>query len=640
MQNSHLVPAVAAQPPGSPQAYDVIVIGAGHAGIEAALAAARLGCRTAVFTVSLDWVGNMPCNPAIGGSSKGHLVREIDALGGEMARAADENAIQCRMLNLGKGAAVHSPRAQIDRRAYAGSMKVRLEQQPNLELRQAEIVEIRKNVSRETIAAGYEVITRTGMCYTAQCVVLATGTFLCGKIHLGDTHYAGGPDGMPPAAGLSDSLRGLGVPLRRFKTGTPPRVHRGSIDLTQMEPQRGDPEAVTFAFEGGAPQQQAMCHLTYTTAETKRVIQENLHRSPLFSGQIEGVGPRYCPSIEDKIVRFPEKERHPVFLEPCGRDTAEMYLQGLSSSLPEDVQLAFLRTIPGLERCQVMRPAYAIEYDCVDPLALRPTLEFKALAGLYGAGQFNGSSGYEEAAAQGLVAGINAAHKVLGKPPLVLSRAESYIGTLIDDLVTKGCREPYRMMTARSEFRLLLRHDTADRRLRPVGYQLGLVAADCYARFRAKQATLEAERLRAQSVTLPPSAALNALLEAHGTAPLVSGIRLAELLRRPQIDYKMLQPFDPTRPELPEAWLREVETDLKYEGYIKRQEAQVREMKRLEALQLPPTLEYAQIPALRLEAREKLNATQPETIGQAARISGVNPADISVLLIYLHKQGS
>ncbi|MDR2524792.1 MAG: tRNA uridine-5-carboxymethylaminomethyl(34) synthesis enzyme MnmG [Oscillospiraceae bacterium] len=633
--------------------YDVLIIGGGHAGIEAALASARLGCCTALFTIAMDWIGNMPCNPAIGGTSKGHLVREIDALGGEMARAADENAIQCRMLNLGKGAAVHSPRAQIDRRAYAGSMKRRLERQENLDIRQGEIIGLYKNVSRETfcdIGQAHEageggaaktfwvVQTRTGMQYAAKCVVLATGTFLRGKIHIGEASFAGGPDGMPPAVGLTDALRRLAIPLRRFKTGTPPRVLRGSIDFSKTEEQRGDCEAVPFALEGGAPRQRALCYLTYTTEETKRVILENLHRSPLFGGQIEGVGPRYCPSIEDKVVRFPEKERHPVFLEPCGMETEEFYLQGLSSSLPEDVQLALLRTIPGLEHCHVMRPAYAIEYDCVDPLALRPSLEFKSLPGLFGAGQFNGSSGYEEAAAQGLVAGINAAHKVLGREALVLSRMESYIGTLIDDLVTKGCREPYRMMTSRSECRLLLRHDTADRRLLPVGYRLGLVSEARWTAFEQKQAALAAERMRAETAILQPSEALNALLERCGTSPIQSGARLAELLRRPQMNYAELEAFDGTRPVLPAAWLREIETDLKYEGYIRRQEAQVREMKRLEEQRLPLGLNYAEITALRLEAREKLNAAQPETLGQAARISGVNPADISVLMIWLHKK--
>ncbi len=633
--------------------YDVIVIGAGHAGIEAALAAARLGCQTAIFTVSLDWIGNMPCNPAIGGSSKGHLVREIDALGGEMAQVADENAIQCRMLNLGKGAAVHSPRAQIDRRAYAGSMKSRLERQPGLEIRQAEITAIEPsvemnpgNVSRETFPASgvsqasrrWTIVTRTGMRYAAKCVVLATGTFLCGKIHLGEVNYAAGPDGMPPAMGLTDSLGALGIPLRRFKTGTPPRIHSRTVDFSRMEPQYGDPEAVCFGHGIAAPRQKVLCHLTYTTQETKRIILENLDRSPLYSGQIEGIGPRHCPSIEDKIVRFPEKERHPVFLEPCGEDTSELYLQGLSSSLPEDVQIQVLHSVPGLENCQVMRPAYAIEYDCVDPLALRPTLEFKDVGGLFGAGQFNGSSGYEEAAAQGLVAGINAAHKVLGRSPFVLSRAEAYIGTLIDDLVTKGCREPYRMMTSRSEFRLLLRHDTAERRLLPTGYRLGLVPEERYARFVEKQAALAGELERVQAVTIPPSDGLNALLRAKEMPPIVSGVRLADLLRRPQLSYEALEPFDPTRSALPPAWLREVETDLKYEGYIRRQEAQVREMNRLEAMRLPENMEYLGISALRLEAREKLSAARPETLGQAARISGVTPADISVLMIALQKR--
>jgi tRNA uridine 5-carboxymethylaminomethyl modification enzyme len=608
--------------------YDVIVLGAGHAGIEAALAAARLGCRTAIFTINLDSVGNMPCNPAIGGSSKGHIVREIDALGGEMARAADACAIQCRMLNLSKGPAVQSPRAQVDRRAYADHMKCTLETQENLELKQAEVTSI------APANHGWQIKTRTGVVHEAACVVLATGTFLRGKIHVGECTYASGPDGMPAAALLSKSLLQLGLPLRRFKTGTPARVHRRSIDLSQTQVQHGDPEAVPFSFHAPAPPRQcSCCYLTYTTEKTREVIQQNLHRSPLYSGKMEGVGPRYCPSIEDKFVRFPEKERHALFLEPCGERTQEMYVQGLSSSLPEDVQLAFLHTIPGLQHCEVMRVAYAIEYDCVDPQALQATLEFRDLPGLFGAGQFNGSSGYEEAAAQGLVAGVNAAHKILGRPPFTLRRSESYIGTLVDDLVIKGCNEPYRMMTSRSEYRLLLRHDTADRRLTPYGHQLGLISQKAFKAFQQKQQSVEAEKRRCQTTFVPPSQALNELLLARQTSPLHAGATLAELLRRPQLHYEDLAAFDPTRPGLPKEWAATVETDLKYEGYLKRQAAQVKEMARLEDIALPPALDYRSLKALRLEAREKLAALRPQTLGQAARISGVNPADIQILLL-------
>ncbi|MDR1464043.1 MAG: tRNA uridine-5-carboxymethylaminomethyl(34) synthesis enzyme MnmG [Oscillospiraceae bacterium] len=613
---------------------DIIVIGAGHAGIEAGLAAARLGARVAVYTIQLDWVGNMPCNPSVGGSAKGHLVREIDALGGEMGRAADAVTLQSRLLNLGKGPAVHSPRAQVDRRAYSDRMKCRLEMQEKLELRQAEIVSLEKLADKD----GWAVLTRTGAREEARCVVLATGTFLAGQIHLGELHYASGPDGMPPAAALADSLRALGLPLRRFKTGTPARVHRRSLDLSKTTPQSGDAAAVAFSFSASAPpKQRSDCYLTYTNAETRRVILENLHRSPLFGGQIEGVGPRYCPSIEDKMVRFPDRERHPVFIEPCGADTQEMYLQGLSSSLPEDVQLAFLRTIPGLEHCQVMRLAYAIEYDCVDPLALRPTLEFADHPGLFGAGQFNGSSGYEEAAAQGLVAGINAARKALGLPSVILPRTGSYIGTLIDDLVTKGCAEPYRMMTSRSEVRLLLRQDTADRRLTPLGQEIGLVSAEHSSRFEAKLAAIAAERQRVQALVLPPTEALQAVLRAAGTAELPSGARLADLLCRPQLDYALLAPFDPSRPELDPAVMETVAIDLKYEGYLRRQEAQVRDAARLEECPLPEDLDYAVIPSLRTEAREKLAKVRPLSVGQASRISGVNPADVSALLIWMEK---
>ena len=614
--------------------YDVIVIGAGHAGIEAGLAAARLGATVGVFTINMDWVGNMPCNPSIGGTSKGHLVREIDALGGEMGKAADANTLQSRMLNRGKGPAVHSLRAQIDRRRYSEYMKHVMELQDGLEIVQAEIVELTR------IEDGrWQCLTRLEAVYTATCVILATGTFLGGRIYVGDVSYDGGPDGMFPATALAQSLKRLNIPLRRFKTGTPARVNRRSIDFSGLERQDGDEEIVPFSFDGEAqPQNILPCYMTYTNEETKRVILENLDRSPLFSGKIDGVGPRYCPSIEDKIVRFSEKERHQLFIEPCGLHTEEMYLQGMSSSLPEDVQLAFLRTIPGLSHVQVMRTAYAIEYDCVDPQALLPTLEFKTLAGLYGAGQFNGSSGYEEAAAQGLIAGINAAKKVQGKPAFVLDRASSYIGTLIDDLVTRGCQDPYRMMTSRSEYRLLLRQDNADLRLTQAGYDIGLVSEAKYQRFLAKKAQIAEELRRIETVSMPPSDALNEMLVSRETSPLSTGCRMIDLLRRPQITYSDLAPFDPERPPLPKEIFEQVEITIKYEGYIKRQEAQAHEMRRLEEKKLDPQTDYTQIIGLRMEAQEKLNKVKPQNLGQASRISGVSPADISVLMIHLRKQ--
>ena len=610
--------------------FDVAIIGAGHAGIEAGLAAARLGCRTVVFTINLDWVGNMACNPSIGGTSKGHLVREIDALGGEMGRAADANTLQSRMLNVGKGPAVHSLRAQIDRRAYTAYMKHCLEQQENLFLKQAEII----SLTRENKI--WKLTTRLEAVYHAKTVILATGTFLAGRVYVGDCSYESGPDGMFPATELAKSLKELGIPTRRFKTGTPARVNRRSVDFDHLEPQPGDEHTVPFSFTTEQPiENRELCYITYTNLQTKQIILDNLYRSPLYGGKIEGVGPRYCPSIEDKIVRFADKERHQIFIEPGGAETEELYLQGLSSSLPEDVQLKFLHSIPGLTHCEVMRSAYAIEYDCVDPLALRPTLEFLDLEGLYGAGQFNGSSGYEEAAAQGLVAGINAARKVQGKSPFTLDRASSYIGTLIDDLVTKGCSDPYRMMTSRSEYRLILRQDNADLRLTPLGHELGLIDEDRWQNFLQKRALIEAERKRAMETVFSPSAALNKLLVSRETSPLQTGIRLSELLKRPQLSYALLKPFDSSRPPLPDEIFEQVEIDLKYEGYIKRQQAQIDEMRRLEGKKLPEGIDYLAITGLRKEAQEKLQIIRPENVGQASRISGVSPADISVLLIYL-----
>lgn len=613
--------------------YDIAVIGAGHAGIEAALAASRLGSSVIVFTINLDWVGNMPCNPSIGGTSKGHLVREIDALGGEMGIAADKNTIQSRMLNLGKGPAVHSLRAQIDRREYSKYMKHTLELQENLDLKQGEIVDLYKKDGLFYLKTQLEAV------YSAKAVVLATGTFLGGRVYIGDVSYESGPDGMFPASRLSAALKKMDIPLRRFKTGTPSRVNRRSVDFSELEVQNGDEPAVPFSYETqNPPENKAVCHITYTNEETKRIILENIHRSPLYSGKIEGVGPRYCPSIEDKIVRFSEKERHQLFIEPCGLDTEELYLQGMSSSLPEDVQLKFLRSIKGLENVEVMRTAYAIEYDCVDPLALKASLEFNTIEGLFGAGQFNGSSGYEEAAAQGLIAGINAARKVQSKEPFVLDRASSYIGTLIDDLVTKGCSDPYRMMTSRSEYRLLLRQDNADIRLMKYGYDIGLVSQERYDRFLEKLELIEKEKERVENTTLPPSEEINEMLVSRETAPMKTGIKLSELIKRPQLDYECLAPFDKARPDLPRQVFEQVEIDLKYEGYIKRQQAKVDEMRRLEVKKIPADIDYDDVYSLRLEAREKLKKVRPESVGQASRISGVSPSDISVLLIYLSKK--
>lgn len=614
--------------------YEAAVIGAGHAGIEAGLACARLGCDTAVFTVNLDWVGNMPCNPSIGGTSKGHLVREIDALGGEMGIAADANTLQSRILNLGKGPAVHSLRAQIDRRPYSEYMKHVMEKQENLEIRQAEIVKIEKSDDGMWLLH-----TNLEAIYKAQCVILATGTFLAGKVYVGDVSYESGPDGMFPAKKLALSLKELGLPLRRFKTGTPARVNRKSVNEKILERQDGDKRIVPFSFDNNSKIENKMCcYVTYTNEQTKKVILDNLSRSPLYGGKIDGKGPRYCPSIEDKIVRFSEKERHQIFIEPCGYNTEEMYLQGLSSSLPEDVQLKFIHTIPGLENAQLMRTAYAIEYDCVDPTALDTSLEFKDFEGLFGAGQFNGSSGYEEAAAQGLVAGINAARKIKNLPPVIFERSGSYIGTLVDDLVTKGCSDPYRMMTSRSEYRLLLRQDNADRRLTPLGYEIGLISRERYERFLKKTELIAEERRRVEKAVIAPSEKLNALLVSRETSPIVSGVRLSELIKRPQLGYELLTEFDKDRPDLPYEIFEQVEIDIKYEGYIKRQQAQVDEMHRLEVRALPQNIDYNAITGLRLEAREKLTKIRPKSVGQASRISGVSPADISVLLIYLEKE--
>lgn len=614
--------------------YDVAMIGAGHAGIEAALASARLGCRTAVFTINMDAVGNCPCNPSIGGTAKGHLVREIDALGGEMGKTADECTLQSRMLNRGKGPAVHSLRAQIDRRKYSTVMKHKLELQENLDLRQAEITDIEQDNN-----GAWLLTTRMLGVFKAKAVVIATGTYLGGRIYVGEVSYESGPDGIFPAAFLGESLRKLGVKTRRFKTGTPARVKRSSIDFSNLEEQRGDEPTVPFSYDTLTPiENKVLCHVSWTNEDTKKIILDNIHRSPLYGGKIEGIGPRYCPSLEDKIVRFADKKRHQLFIEPCGEDTEEMYLQGMSSSLPEEVQIAFYHTIPGLENAMIMRPAYAIEYDCIDPTDMLATLEFKQFPGLYGAGQFNGSSGYEEAAAQGFVAGVNAALKVQGKDPLILDRASSYIGTLIDDLVTKGANEPYRMMTSRSEYRLILRQDNADERLTSIGYGLGLISEERYQRFLHKQDLIKEEKKRVQATVISPSPELTEILVSRETSDVKTGIRLIELLKRPELNYEVLTPIDKDRPDLDSAIFEQVEIAIKYEGYIKKQIAAVENMRKLENKLLPENIDYRSITGLRLEAQEKLCAIRPLNIGQASRISGVSPADVNVLMIYLVKQ--
>lgn len=613
--------------------YEVAVIGAGHAGIEAALAAARLGAKTAIFTMSLDAIGNMPCNPSIGGTAKGHLVREIDALGGEMGKAADATFLQSRMLNRGKGPAVHSLRVQSDRDEYHKEMKYRLELQDGLDIIQAEVCDIRTDEN----GAIKELVTKLGAVYEVKTAIICSGTFLHGRIYVGDVSYESGPDGLHAAIGLSEALERLGIHLRRFKTGTPARVRRDSIDYSKLEVQAGDEPIIPFSFE--TPREglknQVVCHIAYTNEKTHQIIRDNIHRSPLYGGMIEGVGPRYCPSIEDKVMRFSEKPRHQSFVEPVGLHTEEMYLQGLSSSLPEDVQVQIYRSIVGFENVKIMRNAYAIEYDCIDPLDLKASLEFLKVEGLYGAGQFNGTSGYEEAAAQGLIAGINAARKVQGKEPLILDRASSYIGTLIDDLVTKGCSDPYRMMTSRSEYRLLLRQDNADQRLTPIGHEIGLISEEHWQHYLHKQELIEQERKRIEKLTFGPSKELNEMLESRGTAPMETGAHASDLIRRPQVSYKDLEPFDTERPQLPDEVTEQVEIQIKYEGYIQKQLIQVEQMRRLETRKIPEDINYEEVRGLRLEAIEKLQRIRPHSIGQASRISGVSPADISVLLIYM-----
>ncbi len=612
--------------------YDIVVIGAGHAGCEAALAAARMGAKTVVFSMNLDSIANMPCNPSIGGTAKGHLVREIDALGGEMGKCADKTLIQSRTLNTAKGPAVFSLRAQMDRRAYQREMKHTLEMQENLHVCQAEVVEILQENGKVT-----GVKTHIGSIFPCKAVILTTGTYLKGKIIIGDASYSGGPDGLLPANCLSDSLKSLGLELMRFKTGTPSRINRRSIDFSKMTEQPGDNPIVPFSFEHEIiDREQVSCYLIYSNEETHRIVRENLHRSPLFSGSIEGVGPRYCPSFEDKVVRFADKERHQIFIEPMGLDTEEVYLQGFSSSMPEDVQHAMIRSLPGLENAQIMRNAYAIEYDCINPTDLKLSLELKKIEGLFSAGQINGSSGYEEAAAQGLIAGINAVQKIRGQEPLILDRSQAYIGVLIDDLVTKGTNEPYRMMTSRAEYRLHLRQDNADSRLTPIGYQLGLISEERYQKFLAKQKMIHDEINRLKEKTVPPSEKVLAYLDKYGSTRIISGAKLYDLLKRPELQYETLREIDDEMPNLPAAVAEEVSISVKYEGYIQKQMQQIEQFKKMEQRLIPDDIQYESITGLRIEARQKLAKHRPRSLGQASRISGVSPADISVLVIYLN----